>query len=368
MSDSSSTFEETTTTFSPDEVTSTIDSSTTSIENEQTTTTTTDPLDGNTAPTPPLGFICPIEANRNFRHPHDCTLFITCVHGILYVRECYYNIALNIILHYDEDLDQCVWPHETDCESNGTTSTDFPSESTGTIEEMTTENESSTSTQNDLTSSNSEATTSDQTTSEPDFETPPNSPPINFFCPIEANRNFRHPHDCALFITCVHGIMYIRECPYNLELNIILYYDENLDQCVWQNEVECITDEVTSTTSSGEITSSSTITTSNIEITSTSSTTQVTTTTPLFETSTSEDTTSSPDFNTPPAGPPPDFVCPIDVNGNFPHPHDCTKFIMCVHGIMYTMTCINSVNGIILHYDPVIDSCVNPWETDCQAS
>lgn len=257
-----------------------------------------------------------------------------------------------------------MWPHETNCESDGTTtSSDLSTESTNTNEEITTD--STTSTQNEETSSSNSdvttTTTTERTTDEPVFQTPPSSPPINFFCPIDASRNFRHPHNCALFITCDHGIMYIRECPYNLELNIILYYNEDLDQCVWQNEIECITDELLTTTSSNEETTSSD------DEATTASTVEVTTSSSLIASSTPGDTTSSVDFNTPPAAPPVDFVCPNGANRNFPHPNDCTKFIICANGIMFVMTCINDANGVVLHYNPDINACVHPWETNCTA-
>jgi hypothetical protein len=228
----------------------------------------------------------------------------------------------------------------TSSQTESTTSEETTTQSTSSQTEST----NSQTTQSTTTSENYETSSSDEPP--PDFVTPPDFPtvPVNFDCPPDVAGNFRHPLDCTRFISCVWGEMFVRDC-IDPSLGIILHYNETLDACDWPWSTECLVHEITTEISTGSITES-------------------TQTISEESTITGEATLNPPPPGAP--GPPIDFECPPGINGNFPHPTDCTLFIMCSNGYRYIMTCINSVDEIILYFDPIRNQCVFPWQSSCR--
>lgn len=53
--------------------------------------------------------LCEEKPNGNYKDPHNCDKYISCVWGIAIQMPCYDGLV------YNAEIDECVYAHQTDC-------------------------------------------------------------------------------------------------------------------------------------------------------------------------------------------------------------------------------------------------------------
>ncbi|KAJ8305098.1 hypothetical protein KUTeg_017350, partial [Tegillarca granosa] len=174
-----------------------------------------------------------------------------------------------------------------------------------------------------LPSSTTTTPTSTTTSSISPVSTTQETSTSSFTCDGKSDGFYTHRNYCTKFIICVHGYMYVNNCPPNQ------HWNPNLNYCDWDYNVPCdkTSTITTMTTTDPSTTTPPTTTTTSPTTTTTSPTT--TTTTPTTTTS----TTTTPSTTTKAVS------CDGKSDGYYSDPNDCSQFVICSHGVLYQRRC-----------------------------
>uniref|UniRef100_A0A6P7FM87 Uncharacterized protein LOC114329323 n=1 Tax=Diabrotica virgifera virgifera TaxID=50390 RepID=A0A6P7FM87_DIAVI len=204
-----------------------------------------------------LDYICQNNPGQYFltAHPANCALYIACSFGKANIYRCSNG------LWFSSGHLRCVESHLSDCKRMDTTSIISSAPFITTIIDN---------------NENTQIICSDVNK-------------ITYNC---------HPEYCTKFIVCVHGVEYVMDCPSGL------WFDQNLEKCVYPHNTYCFT-------------------------------------TMLYEVT----------------------ECPkVDGPDSVYYPHeDCAKFYQCSNGVPYVHNCSSG-----LHFNSKLNVCDYPLEAGCE--
>ncbi|KAK6189063.1 hypothetical protein SNE40_005108 [Patella caerulea] len=178
------------------------------------------------------------------RHP-ECTKFLQCSHGVLYVHDCAPGT------HWSVSVKNCVWPDIANCKpitnaepttNTAKTTTAEPTAKTTTAEPTakttTAEPTAKTTTAKPTTTTdtiNAASTTVGKTTTtaiplKTTIVTTTKKTPLNKRC---IDGEFRRHDDCGKYLRCAHGRLITKHCPATLHWNTVI------NACDWPFNAKC---------------------------------------------------------------------------------------------------------------------------------
>ncbi|XP_075162252.1 tequila isoform X2 [Haematobia irritans] len=256
------------------------------------------------AATDNVDVLCPAGSQGLEPHPSDCTKFINCANGNVHIQDCGPGTAFSI------PMKVCDFKEKVDCSGRGG----------GGVP---------------ITGYGSRPTSEDNVRQDRD---------LGISCGPGTYAIYPHPQDCHKFMRCANGRIAVENCPNGQVFSI------ERGSCHLENEVAQYD---RSSYSRGSNYGQSAVTGGNGMV-ATSTTTTTNTNTGGTNYHPNSEVYAPQDA---------DVGCPQNANGRYPHPYDCTKFVMCTNGVAHVQSC-----GPGTAWDKVMEVCDFKEKVNCSPS